>query len=304
MIATRTIRVNSNELHSLTRIFLCGTFPVHGRPPAHTARADPHLDPTLGYETLHRSRRFTEREPGGIVIPLPPVVLLDAQSNLLDLLRQVGPAAKFILFVLASFSVLSWAIIWERWRTFRNAENHLQEFLEMFRATASLTGVRDQLDAFPHSPLVPMFRTGFNELAQVAPGRGEEPRPGALELGMRNLDRGLARAAREETFRLERGLGFLATTASATPFIGLLGTVWGIMNAFQGIGLTGTANLAAVAPGIAEALINTAAGLAAAIPAVLGYNHFLGRLRRMSTRMENFSSELAGKVDRLLTLRD
>ena len=120
---------------------------------------------------------------------------------------------------------------------------------------------------------------------------------------MRNLDRGLTRAQREESARLERGLGFLATTASVTPFIGLLGTVWGIMNAFQGIGMTGTANIAVVAPGIAEALINTAAGLAAAIPAVLGYNHFLGRLRRLGTRMENFSSEFESRADRVLNLR-
>ena len=139
------------------------------------------------------------------------------------------------------------------------------------------------------------------DLLQVS-GRVRDEAAGEADraLGMRNVERGLERAMREETARLERGLGLLATTASVTPFIGLLGTVWGIMEAFQAIGLQGSANLATVAPGIAEALINTAAGLFAAIPAVLGYNHFLFRMRRIGSRMDNFSSELLARADRLL----
>jgi len=225
------------------------------------------------------------------------------ESDLFGLLQQAGPVAKFILLVLAGFSVLSWAVMWERWRRFRAAERQAQEFLDMFRATSSLAQVRDRAEQFERTPLVAIFRAGFHELAQVSPKRGDAPHSGAMEVGMRNLDRGLTRAQSEESARLERGLGFLATTASVTPFIGLLGTVWGIMNAFQAIGMTGTANITVVAPGIAEALINTAAGLAAAIPAVLGYNHFLGRLRRLGTRMENFSSEFESRADRVLNLR-
>ena len=233
----------------------------------------------------------------------PASGLLLIQSDLLSLLRQAGPVAKLILLLLAGFSVLSWAVMWDRWRVFRASESETDRFMELFRSTSSLAQVREQQDGFVQTPLAPIFRVGFHELSQSVPRQGEAPTPRAADLGLRNLDRALGRAAREEAARLERGLGFLATTASATPFIGLLGTVWGIMNAFQAIGLSGTANLAVVAPGIAEALINTAAGLAAAIPAVLGYNHFLGRLRRMVVRMENFSSELTARADRILSLR-
>jgi biopolymer transport protein TolQ len=229
--------------------------------------------------------------------------MLLIQSELLRLLWQAGPAAKIILLLLAGFSVLSWAVMWDRWKTFRAAESETDRFGELFRSTANLAQFRDQQGEFGATPLRALFRAGFQELSQSVPRKGETATPPQREVGMRNLDRALGRAQREENGRLERGLGFLATTASATPFIGLLGTVWGIMNAFQGIGLTGTANLAVVAPGIAEALINTAAGLGAAIPAVLGYNHFLGRLRRMSVRMENFSSEFAARADRILSLR-
>ena len=229
--------------------------------------------------------------------------MLLLQASWFRLLLETGPIAKLILLVLTGFSMMSWAVMWDRWRAFREAEADTHRYLEMFRGAQALAQVRDQNDSFRSTPLAALFRTGFQELAQVAPRRGEPARPEVIALGMRNLGRGLERATRDERGRLERGMGFLATTASVTPFIGLLGTVWGIMNAFHGIGLTGNANLAVVAPGIAEALINTAAGLAAAIPAVLGYNHFLSRLRRMGAQMDNFASELTGRADRLLNLR-
>jgi biopolymer transport protein TolQ len=225
-------------------------------------------------------------------------------SDLWSLLRQAGPAARVILLILAVFSVLSWAVMWDRWRVVRGAERETDRYLELFRSAQSLNQVREQGEAYALTPLARIFRNGYQELAQAAPRRGEpQPTEALREIGLRNVDRALGRAAREESARLERGLGFLATTASVTPFIGLLGTVWGIMNAFQGIGRSGSASLAVVAPGIAEALINTAAGLAAAIPAVLGYNHFLGRLRRLGVRMENFSSEFAARADRILGQR-
>ena len=233
-------------------------------------------------------------------LPCTSGILL-IQSDLFRLLWQAGPIAKIILLLLAGFSVLSWAVMWDRWKTFRRAEVETDRYSEMFRSTANLAQVRDQQGAFSDTPLLPLFKAGFQELSESVPRKGEPGTAAQRDLGMRNLDRALGRASRDEISRLERGLGFLATTASATPFIGLLGTVWGIMNSFQAIGLTGTANLAVVAPGIAEALINTAAGLAAAIPAVLGYNHFLGRLRRMGTRMENFTSELTSRADRILS---
>ena len=229
------------------------------------------------------------------------VMLLQTPAGAWTLLRQTGPTAKLLLLLLAGFSVLSWAILWDRRRAFRGAEQETDLFLGLFRSTPDLSQVRQRADGFRETPVAAIFRAGFEELGHT-PRAGGAAGGAAAAMGLRNLDRGLQRAAREERARLERGLGFLATTASVTPFVGLLGTVWGIMNAFHGIGLSGNANLAAVAPGIAEALINTAAGLAAAIPAVLGYNHFVGRMRRMGIRMENFASEFAARADRLLSL--
>ncbi len=193
--------------------------------------------------------------------------------------------------------------MWERWKSFRAAEAETSELLDLFHAEPNLTTVREHIKEDACTPLAALFRAGYHELARAAPADGVESTPARESVGLRNIDRGLVRASQAETVRLERGLGFLATTASATPFIGLFGTVWGIMNAFHGIGVTGSASLAAVAPGIAEALINTAAGLAAAIPAVIGYNHFLGRIRRLGVEMENFASEFAGEADRILHTR-
>ena len=227
-------------------------------------------------------------------------LLLGDQWQLLDLLRQTGLLARMVLLLLLGFSVASWAVMWERRKAFRASEIASDDLLTLFHDEPNLTQVRNQIDDDNPAPLAALFRGGYHELVRATPSRGASTDP---SVGMRNIDRGLARAMQAETVRLERGLGFLATTASATPFIGLFGTVWGIMNAFHGIGLTGTASLGAVAPGIAEALINTAAGLAAAIPAVIAYNHFLARIGRMTVRMENFASEFAGEADRILHSR-
>jgi biopolymer transport protein TolQ len=222
---------------------------------------------------------------------------------LLRLLWQAGPAAKIILLLLAGFSVLSWAVMWDRWKTFRAAESETDRFGELFRSTANLAQFRDQQGEFGATPLRALFRAGFQELSQSVPRKGETATPPQREVGMRNLDRALGRAQREENGRLERGLGFLATTASATPFIGLLGTVWGIMNAFQGIGLTGTANLAVVAPGIAEALFATALGLVAAIPATIFYNKFAAEVNKQAQRLEGFADEFSAILSRQIDER-
>jgi biopolymer transport protein TolQ len=227
-------------------------------------------------------------------------LLLGDRWELLDLLWQTGPLARMVLLLLVVFSVASWAVMWERRRTFRASETGNDDMLALFHDEPNLKQVRNRVGDEDQSPLAALFRAGYHELVRASPGRSGSTDP---SVGLRNIDRGLERATQAETVRLERGLGFLATTASATPFIGLFGTVWGIMNAFHGIGLTGSASLAAVAPGIAEALINTAAGLAAAIPAVIGYNHFLARIGRMNVRMENFASEFAGEADRILHSR-
>lgn len=200
--------------------------------------------------------------------------------------------AKFVLFVLAGFSVFSWAIIAERFRAFRRAEGESELFLERFGKGGGLAAIQESTATLRTSPLADLFRAGFREISLNPPPAGEAIEGGTLEA----FERVLRKRASVQLTALERALGFLATTASVTPFIGLFGTVWGIMNAFRGIGVAGTASLAAYAPGIAEALVATAAGLAAAIPAVIGYNHFLGRLRLMDARIDEFIADLIHRV--------
>jgi len=226
---------------------------------------------------------------------MAPLVLAAAPRGLdvWSLVLDAGPMAKFVLFVLVTFSVLSWGIMTERLRTFRRAERQSDAFLLRFHQGGALAAIHGDAKALATSPVADVFRAGFREITL-------NPRPEGTPLAgahLEALDRMLRKSASSQITRLERSLGFLATTASATPFIGLFGTVWGIMNAFRGIGLAGTASLAAYAPGIAEALVATAAGLAAAIPAVIGYNHFLGRLRAMEARIDEFIADFLHRVE-------
>jgi len=187
--------------------------------------------------------------------------------------------------------VASWGIMAERLRRFRRAERESEEFLEVFHQGGGLAEIHDRTKSLEWSPPAEVFRAGFREISLNPPAAGELD-----SANLEAIDRTLRKSASVQVHDLERSLGFLATTASATPFIGLFGTVWGIMNAFRGIGVTGTASLAAYAPGIAEALVATAAGLAAAIPAVIGYNHFLGRLRGMDARIEEFLADFVHRL--------
>jgi len=154
-----------------------------------------------------------------------------------------------------------------------------------------------------HSPVAQVFRAGYQELVRLTRAKrqnsaGDAP-PLTTELGgIDNVERAMKRAANQELTRLERALTFLATTASATPFIGLFGTVWGIMTAFRGLSVTQSSSIQAVAPGIAEALVATATGLVAAIPAVIAYNHFARQIRVLAAEMENFSSEFLNIAER------
>jgi len=207
------------------------------------------------------------------------------------LIRDSGAMGRFVLLVLAVFSVVSWGTIAERFRTFRRAEKDTEAFLEQFRKGGGLAAIRDATTTLRESPLAEVFRAGFREISL-------NPPPGGAPVGdeLDALDRILRKSALVQTARLERSLGFLATTASATPFVGLFGTVWGIMKAFHGIGTAGAASLVAYAPGITEALVTTAAGLAAAIPAVIAYNHFLGRLRSMDAKTDEFIADFIHRV--------
>lgn len=207
---------------------------------------------------------------------------------------HTGWVGKSVLAILLIFSVASWAAILAVWQRFNRSSMASRRFMAVFRRAKRLADVQTALEALTHSSLVGLFRAGYAEIeAQIA--HTEDHRT------VRSLDaveRSLIRAARIESARLSRFVPFLATTAAATPFIGLFGTVWGIMDAFGAIGATGSTSITAVAPGISEALINTAAGLFAAIPALLAYNHFVQRLRQARGEMEDFTLEFLNLTER------
>ena len=231
----------------------------------------------------------------------PPVVQAGVfDTRVFQHVLLAGPIVKFVLFLLIVFSVVSWAIIFYKFRLFKGIERNQAEFVKMFAEGKSLSGLFDQAEKSARTPLTEVFRTGYLELMRIQRSRpGDAPqggRPGQVPLD--NVERAMRKAANEEIALMETYLPFLATTGSATPFIGLFGTVWGIMNAFSGIAATGSATLATVAPGIAEALIATAAGLAAAIPSVMAYNFFLNRVRAIATRIDSFSIEFVNFLER------
>ena len=224
------------------------------------------------------------------------------QGDILDLVLRSGPMAQMVLFVLAGFSIISWAIMVERYRVISRSERESAAFMERFRSGTSMSELRELAERLRHSPTAAVFRAGAAHLKLMGrPGaaQGQDPGPARRD-PIASVERVLMRAVSEEQSRYERLLPFLATTASACPFIGLFGTVWGIMNSFQAIGGMGTANLAVVAPGISEALIATAAGLAAAIPAVIGYNYFVHRIRAVGSRLENFVADFLIKLEQSL----
>jgi biopolymer transport protein TolQ len=226
--------------------------------------------------------------------------------NPFQLALDAGPIQIAVLVILLAFSLISWAIIFSKWMTLRQAEAHTRAFLEVFRRSKKFSEVHSVCQQLRMSPLVGVFLAGYNELNyQLRAHKGSrEAEPEHESNRIQNLEgvaRSLVRASNTEALRLERRLTFLATTGSATPFIGLFGTVWGIMNAFQRIGAVQSANIAVVAPGVSEALIATAAGLAAAIPAVIFYNFYLNWVKRISTQMDDFALEYLSVIERNFT---
>jgi biopolymer transport protein TolQ len=211
----------------------------------------------------------------------------------LQLILQSGPVVQAVLLVLVLFSVISWAIIAERSRSYRRARRENARVTRALKQAGRPSDLRSIADMSAQAPCSSLLRAVAQEMRHASENPGH-----ASPVEERDLDRALRQATIVEMTRLERRLGFLATTGSITPFIGLFGTVWGIMNAFHGIGAAGSASLATVAPGISEALIATAAGLAAAIPAVMAYNHFVISLRTFRSEMEGFSLELLRWCDR------
>lgn len=228
-------------------------------------------------------------------------------TDILHLLKDATPVAKVVLAILLIFSAVSWGIILYKIWQFNRCQRQTGTFLEIFRKSSKFSEVAAVCRTLSDSPLVGLFQAGYAELnSQLRTGQASETKPasGAGRPTLKSLDsvdRALLRATTVEMTKLERRVPFLATTASITPFIGLFGTVWGIIVAFQEIGVAGSSSLAVVAPGIAEALIATAAGLFAAIPAVYFYNHFTNRVKHFSAEMDDFSLEFLNISERNFT---
>jgi biopolymer transport protein TolQ len=204
------------------------------------------------------------------------------------LIENSGLVAKTVLIVLLIFSLASWTIIFSKWGLFRRARAQSNRFMRMFRKSERLNDVAAVAEQFKPSPLVAVFEGAYEEIRK-------QP---SYPVRITSLQRATQIAASEELTRLESRLPWLATCGAVTPFIGLFGTVWGIIDAFHGLGTAGAATLRAVAPGISEALITTAAGLFAAIPAVIGYNMFMQHIREFGARMDDFGLELINEVER------
>jgi biopolymer transport protein TolQ len=218
---------------------------------------------------------------------------------------EAGPMAKLIFATLAIFSLVSWAIVLGKLAQFRSADLQTAKFMEAFHRSQRFSEVNAVAGKLHSSPLVGIFQAGYAEIDSQIKNSPEPERPGEKRAyritSLRALERTLARAVGVELRAVTRWTTFLATTASATPFIGLFGTVLGIMEAFNDIGLQGSTSIVAIAPGIAEALINTAAGLAAAIPALIAYNYFAQRVRQIKARMEDFVLEFLNLAERNFT---
>lgn len=220
----------------------------------------------------------------------------------MELISDAGLVVKLVLLILVGFSLLSWAIIFLKFRVIYGAMRDSQRFQQFFWNKRRLDAIVQKLKDFPQAPTAVLCREGYQELLRGhRENPGEEGSPFSTDMGQAdNVARALRRASTQETQRLERYLPFLATTGSTAPFIGLFGTVWGIMDSFIGIGKTGSASLAVVAPGISEALVATAIGLVAAIPAVVAYNHFISKINVLAGDMDSFSQEFLNIVGRML----
>jgi biopolymer transport protein TolQ len=216
------------------------------------------------------------------------------QGSLLDMVLGTGVVVQFVLLLLFFFSIVSWAIILMKYLNFRKIKKENRSFLRSYVKSAKLSDALPEARRFKYSTIAQVFQAGYGELVKSAGA----PSTGSSEGGGSNVERALNMASDSEVTGLESFLSFLATTGSVCPFVGLFGTVWGIMDTFKGVGMRGSATLAVVAPGISEALIATAAGLAAAIPAVIFYNVYLNSIKTMSFEMENFASEFLNTVER------
>ncbi len=230
------------------------------------------------------------------------------------MVADAGPMVKLVLLTLLVFSVISWAIIIYKMMLLRKIEKETGAFYDIFWNKRQFPLIAGVAKNYKNTPLSALFNSAYSELksimkgaelAEVDTGEGAEPAgEGAgmiTRMDLERIERILVKTGAVETARIEYAVPFLATTGNTAPFIGLFGTVWGIMNSFRGIGAKGSANLAVVAPGISEALVATAVGLIVAIPAVIGYNYLLSRVGRITREMDNFSADLINVIEKQLT---
>ena len=226
-------------------------------------------------------------------------LLVFFQGDIWQYLASTGLVARIVLLILLFFSVLSWAIIFHKYRLFKRALRDSAEFLQIFRQSKKLSEIRSSCSMLRGSPLPEVFQAGYREIESQA-SAGEDPAKPVIR-SLDSVRRSLQIGSTTELTRMESWMPWLATTAAATPFIGLFGTVWGIMDAFHGLGTAGAASLRSVAPGISEALITTAAGLFAAIPALIAYNQFVHRLKTFGSMLDDFAMEFLNMTERYFT---
>lgn len=224
-------------------------------------------------------------------LPEPETVADLPQKGLLELVLSASPLALTVDVILVLFSIFSWTIIFNKWKEMRTVSSSNTRFLRAFRKSPGLEAMAMASEQFRPAPVVTVFEFGYEEVARQARARGVMTNQGAVE-------RSLTLGINAELARMEKNLSWLATTASVTPFIGLFGTVWGIINAFQGLAAAGSASLRFVAPGISEALVATALGLGAAIPAAVAYNHFNAQLQHIGSRLDDFALEFMNLAER------
>jgi biopolymer transport protein TolQ len=236
--------------------------------------------------------------------------MVDAKIDLIHIVAQAGLMVQFVLLLLLFFSITSWAIIIIKSRYIKRAFKESAEFTDFFWKSRDLSNAFAKAKQLRGSPLARIFRIGYVELKKMSQSGGQAVSSGSQLsdgreasmnsrfTGTDNVKRALRRAINTEMTRMTQMVPFLATTGNTTPFIGLFGTVWGIMNSFHGIGQKGSASLAVVAPGISEALVATAAGLAAAIPAVIAFNYFMNKIRTVESELQSFSADFLNIIER------
>ncbi|MCE3009596.1 MAG: protein TolQ [Proteobacteria bacterium] len=208
-----------------------------------------------------------------------------------DAIMQASPIVQLTLVILVALSIFCWAIAFAKYRNFKNLTSANERFTHRFYKASSLESLYEDIDSFKDSSIARVFQAGYLELKKLAERKPEGGQAGLLVSGSDNLERTLRKSMDAELAAMESRLSLLATTGSTGPFIGLFGTVWGIMGSFHKIGATGSASLAVVAPGISEALVATAIGLAAAIPAVALYNHFIAQIKKEEMALNSFSTD-------------